>query len=143
MNTQNQPNFAVRVIVIKNGKVLLGKNKGAFAPGKYGPPGGHLEYMESFEECVNRELKEECGVEVQNIRLQAVINNTDDAPFHNVHIMLLADWKSGEPKVIEPEKCESWEWYDIENPPKPIFTNVRLSLESYKTGKNYFDIQHT
>ena len=138
---QRQTNFAVRVIIIKDGKVLLGKNKGKFAPGKYGPPGGHIEYMESFEDCVKRELLEECGVEVDHLRFQAIINNTDDAPFHNIHIMLLADWKSGDPKVLEPEKCELWDWYDINNPPQPLFKNVQLSLESYKTGKNYFDIE--
>ena len=137
---EQQPNFAIRVMVFKEGKILLGKNKGAFATGKYGSPGGHLEYMESFESCVKRECMEECGIEIENVRLQAVINNADDAPYHNIHIMLTADWKSGEPKVMEPEKCESWEWYDLKNLPQPLFKNVELALQSLKTSKNYFDL---
>jgi hypothetical protein len=54
--------------------------------------------------------------------------------------MMTADWKNGEPKVLEPEKTESWDWYDLDNLPKPLFKNCELSLENYKTGKNYFDI---
>lgn len=140
---EQKPNFAIRVMVIKDGKVLLGKNKQAFGIGKHGLPGGHLEYMESFKDCVKRELKEECGIEVENLKFLTIANSKDDLPYHNVHIILTADWKSGEPKVLEPEKCESWDWYDMENPPKPLFKNVELSLESYKTGKNYFDIEGT
>lgn len=143
MNSQNQPNFAIRVMVIKDNKVLLGKNKGAFAPGKYGFPGGHIEYMESFKDCVARELKEECGIEVDNLKFLCLYNITDDKPFHNVNFTLTADWKCGEPKVLEPEKCESWDWYDIDNPPQPLFKNIAISLESYKSGKNYFDIKDT
>lgn len=138
---QQQPNFAIRVMVFKDGKVLLGKNLGAFAPGKYGPSGGHLEYMESFENCAKREAMEECGIEIENIKFHSISNNADDKPYHNVHLMFTADWKSGEPKAMEPEKCGSWEWYDLDSLPKPLFRNVELFLESYKSGKNYFDLE--
>ena len=33
-----------------------------------GWPGGYFEYMESFEECAKREVMEETGMEIQNIR---------------------------------------------------------------------------
>jgi len=125
---EKKPNLAVRVMVIKDGKVLLGKNKGAFAPDKYGFPGGHIDYMESFENCAKREVMEECGIEIENIKFQAIANNKDDVPYHNVHIILTADFKSGEPKVLEPKKTESWDWYDVENPPTPLFKNVELAL---------------
>lgn len=139
---QITPNFAIRVMVFKDKKILIGKNSnrdGRFAPGKHGIPGGHIEYMESFEGCAKREVMEECGIEIKNIKFQAVANNKDDVPYHNIHIILTADWKNGEPKVLEPEKTESWGWYDIENLPKPIFRNVELAVEGHKTGKNYFD----
>jgi 8-oxo-dGTP diphosphatase len=54
---------------------------------------------------------------------------------------LKADWDSSEPKVLEPEKCENWSWYDLDDLPKNLFYQMQLALESYKTGKNYFDIE--
>jgi len=61
--------------------------------------------------------------------------------FHNVHINVTAEWKNGKPKVLEPEKCDSWDWYDINNLPSPLFKNVALSLKNYQSGKNCFDIE--
>ena len=52
----------------------------------------------------------------------------------------MADWKSGEPEVLEPEKCEGWEWYDLDHLPQ-LFGPCVLALEAYKTGKNYFDVK--
>jgi 8-oxo-dGTP diphosphatase len=54
-------------MIVKNGSVLLGKRKGSHGEGEYAFPGGHLEYMESFEQCAHRETLEECGVEIEHI----------------------------------------------------------------------------
>jgi len=40
---------------------------------------------------------------------------------HYVDIALVADWESGEPKVLEPNKLEKWEWRDFDNLPEPLF----------------------
>lgn len=136
-----KPKVGVGIFILKDGEVLLGKRKGSHGEGEYAFPGGHLEYMESFEDCVKRELAEECGVEVQNIHFHFVANVTKYAPKHYVHIGLLADWKNGEPKVLEPDRCESWNWYDLNNLPKPLFEMCRLSIQAYKENKNYFDVQ--
>ncbi|MDP3995075.1 MAG: DNA mismatch repair protein MutT, partial [bacterium] len=58
---------------------------------------------------------------------------------HYAHIGLAADWKSGEPRVLEPEKRESWDWYAIDALPQPLFEMCRLTIESIKTGQHYFD----
>lgn len=126
-------------MILKDGKVLLGKRKGSHGEGEFAFPGGHLEYMESFADCVKRELAEECGIEVKNIRFQFVANVTKYAPKHYAHIGLLADWAGGEAKVLEPEKCESWNWYEVEDLPKPMFTMCEMAIDAYKIGKNYYD----
>jgi 8-oxo-dGTP diphosphatase len=71
-----QPKVGVGVMIVKNGFVLLGKRKGAHGEGEYAFPGGHLEYMESFAQCAQRETREECGIEIENIRFQFVANVT-------------------------------------------------------------------
>lgn len=136
---ENTVKVGVGIYVIKNGKILLGKRKGKHAAGVYAAPGGHLEYMESFEGCARREAKEETGIEIENVRFVRLLNLKDYAPKHYVHVTMIADWKSGEPKVMEPDKCESWDWYDLDKLPTPLFATVEADLKAYKTGKNFFD----
>ncbi len=131
----------IGLLIFKGGKVLLGKRKGSHGAGEYAGPGGHLEYMESFEDCARRETLEECGITIKNIRFLNIANIIKFSPKHYIHISLVADWEGGEPKVLEPEKCESWDWYDLKNLPPAIFLQAKLGIESYKTGENYFDIE--
>ncbi len=139
-NLAQRPKVVVGVMILKDNKVLLGKRKGSHGEGEYAFPGGHLEYMESFTDCARREVNEECGIEIDNIRFQYLANITKYAPKHYTHIGLVADWKSGEPKVLEPEKSESWDWYDMDNLPQPIFEMCKLAVQCHKTGKNYLDV---
>jgi len=126
-------------MVMKDGKVLLGKRKSSHGSGEYAWPGGHMEYLESFEECAKREVKEETGVEIKNIRFLRLYNLKEYKPKHYVDIGLIAEWKSGSPKVLEPDKCESWGWYELEKLPKPLFATLPSYFEAYRTGKNFFD----
>lgn len=138
---QNRPKVGIGVMILKEGKVLLGKRKGSHGEGQYAFPGGHLEYMESFAECARRETLEECGIEIENIRFLLLENVRLYAPKHYVHITLVADWKSGAPKVLEPDKCESWDWYAMDATPDPLFELCKISIESYHSRKNYYDAE--
>jgi 8-oxo-dGTP diphosphatase len=137
-NKMKYPKTGIAVMVIKDGKVLLGKRKGSHGAGDYAFPGGKLEWGESFEDCAKRETREETGLEIQNVRFLRLLNFKFYGK-HFVDIGLLADWKSGEPKVLEPEKCEGWDWYDTTNLPQPIFKGCISAIEAYNTGKIYFD----
>lgn len=127
------------VMIVKEGKLLLGKRKGSHGEGQFASPGGHLEYMESFTDCAIREVKEECGIELQHIEFLFVANIKEYTPKHYCRIGLIAEWKSGDPKLLEPERCESWDWYDLNNLPSPLFSSVAQGIEAYKTGKHFFD----
>lgn len=133
------PKVGIGVMVIKEGKVLMSKRKGSHGEGEYQFPGGHLEPGESFEQCAIREVKEETGLEISNVKFQFVGNITYYKPKHYVHIALIANWKAGEPKNIEPDKSSDWIWVDPSSPPKPLFEMCRLSFISYNNGQNYFD----
>ena len=130
----------IGVMIFKDGKVLLGKRKGSHGAGEYSFTGGHLDYMESFEDCARRETEEEAGIEIEHVRFQCLSNITTYAPKHYVHVGLIADWKSGEPQVMEPEKCESWGWHSLDALPEPLFEVTKRSLEFYKTNVIYQDI---
>lgn len=131
----------VGVFVMKEGKVLLGKRKLSHGEGEYETPGGHLEYMESFEDCAKREVREEVGIEITNIRLLYTANLRVWKPKHYIHIEVVADWLSGEPQVMEPDKKEKWEWYKLNEIPKPLFKTEELALQSIKSGEPYYDLE--
>jgi hypothetical protein len=41
--------------------------------------------------------------------------------------------------MIEPEKLETWQWYDIDTElPKPLFACLLDYIDAYKTGRTYF-----
>ncbi len=133
-----RPKVGVGVMVLKDGKVLLAKRKGAHGEGEYAFPGGHLEFGESFENCAARETKEEVGISIKDIHFQYLANVTKYPGKHYAHIGMTAQWSSGKPKVLEPDRSESWNWFSLDDLPRPVFEFCRLHFESYKTGKIYF-----
>ena len=139
MIENNKIDVGVGVMIFKDNKVLFGKRKGSHGSGDYAFTGGHLEYMESFEECAKRETLEEAGIHIKNVRFLSLGNIVTYAPKHVVGVGVIADWESGEPVVCEPDKRESWNWYDIDNLPEPIFYPATLMIEAYKNGKIYND----
>jgi 8-oxo-dGTP diphosphatase len=136
---KERPKVGVGVMILKDGKVLIGKRKAELGNGEWAWPGGHLEHLESIEACARREAREETGVEIQNVRFLRLVNMTQYAPKHYVDIGLIADWKSGEPQVMEPDKVETWEWRALDDLPEPLFAAEPYYLEALKTGQNFFD----
>jgi 8-oxo-dGTP diphosphatase len=129
----------IGVMVVKDGKVLLAKRKGAHGAGEYATPGGHLEYGESFEACAIREVMEECGLKIKNIRFIFLGNLKRYMPKHYVHVQLMADWDAGEPSHLEPGASGPWKWHDINSLPSPLFYGIEEAIESLKSRRNYFD----
>jgi len=139
MEEQLRPKVGVGVVIVKDGKILLGKRRGTHGAGQYAGPGGHLEHLESFENVAKREVKEETDMEVENVRFLRLYNLKEYAPKHYVDIGVIADWKSGEPQVLEPDRVESWVWYEVDKIPTPLFGVVPNYLESLKTGCVFWD----
>ncbi len=136
---EEKPKIGVGVMILKDKKVLLGKRKDSHGEGEFSFPGGHLEYMESVIECAKRETREECGIEITNIRFQFVSNVLRYTPKHYLHIGLIADWKEGDLEVREPEKCESWEWFDQHALPEPLFEMCAQAFAAQKTNEYFYD----
>ncbi|MEK7079767.1 MAG: NUDIX domain-containing protein [Patescibacteria group bacterium] len=136
---EHRTKVGIGVLIFKDGKVLLGKRLSKHATGVYAGPGGHLEYMESFAQCAKRETLEETGIEIENLRFICVTNLKEYAPKHYVDIGILADWKSGEPQLLEPDKCAGWDWYDLNALPQPLFSTVENYLKALESGATYFD----
>lgn len=131
-----RPLVGVGVLIRKDNKFLLGKRKNSHGSGSWCPPGGHLEFGESFEDCAQREVLEETGLKIKNIKFFALTN--DIFPLENKHyitIFMISDYSSGTEQVLEPHKCESWEWFDWDNFPKPLFIPLEnlVNQRAYKS----------
>ena len=121
---EKRPKVGLGVIVIRNGKVLLGKRKGEHSSGTYAFPGGHLELKESWEECAAREVKEETGMEVTASKFVAVTNDIfDKEDSHYITIFMKAECL-GEPEIMEPDKCGGWDWFSWERLPQPLMVSI-------------------
>lgn len=92
--------------------VLAGIRKSSHGEGRYALPGGHLEMYETWEECAQREVEEETGLQIEAPSFFHVSNDImhDDAKHYITIFMHAAVPSEMEPQNMEPEKCEGWEW---------------------------------
>jgi 8-oxo-dGTP diphosphatase len=127
---KKRPLVGVAVVVIKDGRILLGKRKNTHGEGTWALPGGHLEFNESIEDCAAREVFEETGIRIKNLRYGPYTNDIfDKEGKHYVTLFMVADFDSGKPTVKEPQKCEIWEWHPWPPDVRPYFLPLKNLLE--------------
>lgn len=121
----------IAVFIFKDGKFLMGKRMGAHGEGTWTVPGGHLEFGESFEDTAKREVKEETGIEIKEVKFGAVTNDyfVSDGK-HYVTIWMLSQHASGEPQILEPDKYIEQGWFTFDTLPIPLFLPWTQLLQS-------------
>ncbi|MEI6580729.1 MAG: NUDIX domain-containing protein [bacterium] len=136
-----RPKACVGVMVFKDGKILIGKRRAtaSHGVGEYTFPGGHIEHNESFIEATEREAQEEAGIKMKNLKFQCVINTDVYKDHQAVLVAFVADWDSGEPRSLPEENVGEWSWYNIDELPAPLFYPTEIVIDSFKTGKNFYD----
>lgn len=115
---------AVIVAVSRGDRLLLARAR-RFPPGFYSVLAGFVEPGETLEECVRREVQEETGIEVANIRYFG----SQPWPFpHSLMIAFTAEHRAGEIAVDRSELVDAG-WYAVDALPKvpdPITVARRL-----------------
>jgi len=124
-----KPRIGVGIVVINDGKILLGKRKGAHGSGEWSFAGGHLEFGETVEECAFRELLEETGLKALSMQMGPWVNDIIEESKHYVTLFVIVDQFEGELQLLEPDKCEGWEWFDGSSLPSPLFTPIRSLIK--------------
>src|SRR3989344_129972 len=136
---EQRPKVGLGVCIVKDNKVLLGKRKGAHGEGSWSFPGGHLEFGESYEDCARRETMEEVGITIKNVRFVTATNDVfPQEQKHYITIYMVAEYDSGEVKVMEPDRQTDWQWFSWDNLPSPLFIPMQNLL---KQGFNPFFFQ--
>jgi 8-oxo-dGTP diphosphatase len=116
----------------------LGKRKNVAGNGSWNAPGGHVEFGEKLTDAALGELREETGLVANDIQYFSTVDDPRE-DVHYIHICFLTRNFSGEPAVMEPDKCSEWRWFDLQNLPDPIFTGHIRALESLKKNINFLD----
>jgi len=132
------------VMLIKEGKILLGRrhadpNKAdseLHGEGTWTMPGGKLEFGESFEDGAKREVYEETGLQLDDVKV-ICMNNDKNEYVHFVTIGLFSDKFDGEPKVMEPVEIVEWRWFNLDNLPTPLYFPSAKIIENYRKGLFY------
>ena len=122
----SRPQVGVGVIVLRGDKVLLGKRRGSHGAGTWALPGGHLEFGESVEACALRETEEETGLKVRILRQGPYTNDmmlAEDK--HYVTVFVVASYAEGMAQVMEPRKCEGWDWFRWSELPDNLFAPLK------------------
>jgi len=105
---------AVIVAIVRGDRILLGRGARFRNTEMFSVLAGYVESGETLEECVQREVREEVGIEVGNIKYFA----SQQWPFpHSLMIGFTAEYRAGEITVDGIEILEAG-WFTADNLPE-------------------------
>lgn len=137
--------FGVYGIIIKSGKIVLVKKKGGPYDGKFDLPGGSIEFGETPQEALKRELSEEIGIKLKESELIDADSVKFDWTYNNEllkwhHIGIFYKVLNYENNIqtnmeIDDKNNDSLgaEFYDINNLKKEELSEITI-LELEKLG---------
>ncbi len=133
MDTNLLHEVAITAIIVKDGKYLITKRAPTKKrwPNYWTVPGGRLEvsdytswpkdthgyWYNVLEKTLRREVKEEVGLEIENITYVTSLATVHEDKAPSLVISCMADWKSGE-VVLQKEECDEFAWVDVEEAKK-------------------------
>jgi ADP-ribose pyrophosphatase YjhB (NUDIX family) len=139
MSSEETKKTRIRVaaLVVRDGKILLAEHE------KGGRrywllPGGGMEYGESVEETLKRELVEEAGLDIEVGDLLWVVDSIpDDGHRHVLNLILSAEAKTTELAPTPDRVLRDVQWKDIEDLENLVlFPDTRAEiLEFIRTGQ--------
>jgi ADP-ribose pyrophosphatase YjhB (NUDIX family) len=129
------------VMIAHEKRLLVGKRIGVSrGDGNIACPGGKLEYGESWEEAVHRELKEETDLQVRMepadpYRPELWASNEAWDNGHFVTLWLLGRVMPNSPTetvVMEPNKCAWWKWLTLPQLAQQLSAKAMLAWANHQ-----------
>jgi len=109
--------------LVRRGRELLLARSPHFPPGMYSALAGFVEPGETLEQTLVREVREEVGIEVANVRYFA----SQPWPFpHSLMIAFNADYAGGEIRP-EPGEIEAADWFTLDRLPQALPSKISIS----------------
>lgn len=126
-----EPRLGVGACIVRDGRLLLFRRLRAPDAGCWSIPGGKVDFREPVEEALRREVAEETGLTLGDLRLLCVTDQIHEDE-HWVAPTYLADSFTGEPVLLEPEKHEGLDWFALDALPSPLSMAVTATLPALK-----------
>lgn len=126
------------LILTRDGKVLMSRrfNTG-WGDGSYSLVAGHLDGGETFLEAMVREAREEAGIEIDEKDLKVVHVMHRMTDHERIDFFMRAGRWSGEPRIMEPDKCDDMGWFPLDSLPENTIPYVRQAIEKVMAGVYY------
>lgn len=130
------PSLTVDCIIEKEGKILLISRRNY--PFGYSLPGGFVDYGESVDQALIREMKEETNLEITEPKLFGVYSAPDRDPrSHTVSVVYYAKTTS---RATAGDDAKDLDFFDLDNLPQPIAFDHLKILKDYNEFRK--KIQH-
>ena len=103
-------------------------------------PGGAVEFGETLEHAIIREMKEELGVELELLRQMPAANHIiPNEHQHWIPSAFICRIKEGKkPKIMEPKKCDEIGWFSLNALPRPLSIITKIDVKQYKRMKENY-----
>jgi len=126
------------LILVKDGKILLLRrfNTG-WSDGQYSVVAGHLDGNETFLQAMIREAKEEAGIELSQEDLEVVHVVHRKSNEERIDFFILAKRWKGEPRNMEPNKCDDLNWFEMDRLPDNTIPYIRQAIGCFRKGVFY------
>lgn len=127
----------IGVMILDGNRILLGHRTpnakdtgGIYQPGSWALPGGKQEENETIFEGAIREIKEETNLDIQGLEVFGASDDIQPGK-HFVTIWVIASGWKGELKVMEPEKQDFWNWFDLSELPENLYAPSEKFISAY------------
>ena len=129
----------VHLFLIKENKILLSRRyHTGFQDGNYSLVAGHMERNETIKQAMIREAMEEANIILDSEKLQIIqVMHRRTETEERIDYFIFSDQWQGDLQNNEPLKCDSLEWFDLNQLPENMVEYVRYALACYQR-KEYF-----
>jgi len=103
--------------------------------GHWCQPGGAVDFGETVERAIEREIKEELGISIKLIKYLCYTDQIlKKEKQHWIAISYLAKIVAGKPQNLEPQKHDEIKWFPLDKLPKKLSITTKDSTYYYKKG---------
>jgi 8-oxo-dGTP diphosphatase len=124
----NNRAVTIDAIILQDNKILLIKRGSEPDKDLWALPGGHVDWDETIEEAVKREVKEEIGVKVTAIKMLGIYSDPKRHPKQSINVPFSVEIE-GELKIGDDAK--DFRWFELDKLPKPLAFDHEKSINDY------------
>lgn len=132
------------LLLRKGDEILLSRRANTgYKDGMYSLPAGHFDGTETAEEVVIREAKEEIGISIKKEDLEFIHvmhRVADEGGYERIDFFFVCNTWQGKITNMEPHKCDDLSWFNVNELPDAIVSEVQQMLQKHKSHRYYSDL---